>query len=239
MSLENFDPKNFDPDDLAFDAAGLIPAVAQDSETREVLMLAWMNREALLKTIETGKAHYYSRSRRCLWLKGETSGHFQHVREILRDCDDDALVLLVEQTGAACHTGNRSCFYRALDGTGIPAGQGNVPVQAPRVCPLCPSEPERSREHDILSILQAVIEDRRVHPKEGSYTGYLFEKGIDKMLKKIGEESAEVIIAAKNPDPGELVYEASDLIYHLSVVLVERGLSWNDVRAELERRHDR
>jgi phosphoribosyl-ATP pyrophosphohydrolase/phosphoribosyl-AMP cyclohydrolase len=198
---------------LAFDASGLIPAVAQDAATGEVLMLAWMNREALLKTVETGSAHYYSRSRACLWLKGETSGHFQRVREIRRDCDDDALLLIVDQEGPACHTGNRSCFYRRLDG-------GEVSGEA------CGA----------LQNLQAVIEDRRSHPKEGSYTNYLFEKGIDKMLKKVGEESAEVIIAAKNPDKGELVYEVADVLFHLSVLLTERRLSWSDVFSELERR---
>ncbi|MDR1623060.1 MAG: bifunctional phosphoribosyl-AMP cyclohydrolase/phosphoribosyl-ATP diphosphatase HisIE [Synergistaceae bacterium] len=208
MPFKNFE--NFD--ELAFDAAGLIPAVAQDAASREVLMLAYMNRESLRKTIETGKAHYYSRSRRCLWLKGETSGHFQYVREIARDCDDDALLLLVDQTGAACHTGNRTCFHRGLDGAAVDMT----------------SEGER-----IFQLLQRVIEDRRAHPKEGSYTNYLFEKGLDKMLKKVGEESAEVIIAAKNPDPKELVYEAADLIFHLSVVLAERGLIWNQVFDEL------
>jgi phosphoribosyl-ATP pyrophosphohydrolase/phosphoribosyl-AMP cyclohydrolase len=198
---------------LAFDASGLIPAVAQDAATGEVLMLAWMNREALLKTVETGNAHYYSRSRACLWLKGETSGHFQRVREIRRDCDDDALLLIVDQEGPACHTGNRSCFYRRLDG-------GEVSGEA------CGA----------LQNLQAVIEDRRSRPKEGSYTNYLFEKGIDKMLKKVGEESAEVIIAAKNPDKGELVYEVADVLFHLSVLLTERRLSWSDVFSELARR---
>ncbi|MDR1979506.1 MAG: bifunctional phosphoribosyl-AMP cyclohydrolase/phosphoribosyl-ATP diphosphatase HisIE [Synergistaceae bacterium] len=207
------DLEDFDPDDLAFGPEGLIPAVAQDAATGQVLMLAYMNRESLRKTMETGKAHYYSRSRNCLWLKGETSGHFQSVRKILRDCDDDALLLLVDQTGAACHTGNRTCFYRGLGGK---AANGR---------------------EDIFQTLETVIRDRREHPKEGSYTKYLFEKGLDKMLKKVGEESAEVIIAAKNPDGAELVYEAADLIFHLSVVLAEKDLSWNDVRRELERRH--
>jgi phosphoribosyl-ATP pyrophosphohydrolase/phosphoribosyl-AMP cyclohydrolase len=207
---------------LAFGASGLIPAVAQDAATGEVLMLAWMNREALLKTVETGNAHYYSRSRACLWLKGETSGHFQRVREIRRDCDGDALLLIVEQEGPACHTGNRSCFYRRLDGEEV-SGKPEPPAAFNKAC-------------GTLQNLQAVIEDRRSHPKEGSYTNYLFEKGIDKMLKKVGEESAEVIIAAKNPDRGELVYEAADLLFHLSVLLTERRLSWNDVFSELARR---
>jgi phosphoribosyl-ATP pyrophosphohydrolase/phosphoribosyl-AMP cyclohydrolase len=208
-------------ENLAFDASGLIPAVAQDATTGEVLMLAWMNREALMKTVETGNVHYYSRSRACLWLKGETSGHFQRVREIRRDCDDDALLLIVDQVGAACHTGRHSCFYRDISGTEVP-GEPAPSLAAERA--------------DVLRRLQAIIEDRRSHPKEGSYTNYLFDKGIDKMLKKVGEESAEVIIAAKNPEKEELVYEAADLLFHLSVVLTERGLSWTDIFSELERR---
>jgi phosphoribosyl-ATP pyrophosphohydrolase/phosphoribosyl-AMP cyclohydrolase len=229
MNFKNF--KNFA--DLAFDASGLIPAVAQDAESREVLMLAYMNQESLRKTIETGKAHYYSRSRNRLWLKGETSGHFQHVREILRDCDDDALLLLVDQTGAACHTGNRTCFHRSLDGIFVEEveenkenGTGDSGIET------------AGGDENVLHLLQKVIENRRAHPKEGSYTRYLFEKGIDKMLKKVGEESAEVIIAAKNPNPQELVYETADLIFHLSVVLVERNLSWRRIFDELERRRN-
>ena len=206
-------------DDIAFGPDGLIPAIAQDAGTREVLMLAWMNRESLRKTLDTGMVHYYSRSRACLWLKGETSGHFQRVVEIRRDCDSDALLLLVEQRGDACHTGNRSCFYRDLAGENIP-------------------EPP-ARHEDILSELQSVIEDRRAHPKEGSYTNYLFDKGIDKMLKKVGEESAEIIIAAKNPSRTDLIGEVADMMFHVSVVLAERGLAWRDICAELERRRKR
>jgi phosphoribosyl-ATP pyrophosphohydrolase/phosphoribosyl-AMP cyclohydrolase len=203
-------------DGITFGAGGLIPAIAQDAETGEVLMLAWMNREALGKTIETGLAHYYSRSRSRLWLKGETSGHFQRVREIRRDCDDDALLMLVDQTGAACHTGNRSCFYRDLAGGAAPTKEESA--------------------GDILAELQSVIEDRRKNPLEGSYTNYLFDKGIDKMLKKVGEESAEIIIAAKNPNQADLVGEVADMMFHVSVVLAERGLSWGDVTKELRSR---
>jgi phosphoribosyl-ATP pyrophosphohydrolase/phosphoribosyl-AMP cyclohydrolase len=206
---------NFDAESIAFGPSGLIPAIAQDAVTREVLMLAWMNREALARTVETGRAHYFSRSRGRLWLKGETSGHFQRVREIRRDCDDDALLLLIDQTGAACHTGNRSCFYRRLDGLAADSPPGSA---------------------DILREIQDVIEDRRKNPREGSYTNYLFDKGIDKMLKKVGEEAAEIIIAAKNPDDGELVGEVADMMFHVSVVLSERGLSWGDVAGELTRR---
>jgi len=207
--------ENFDASGINFGPNGLAAAIAQDAGTREVLMLAWMNREALEKTLETGLAHYYSRSRACLWLKGETSGHFQRVREIRRDCDSDALLLLIDQTGAACHTGNRSCFYSKLDGT---------PAEGP------------SALTDILNELQSVIEDRKANPKEGSYTNYLFEKGIDKILKKVGEESAEIIIAAKNPSQPDLTGEIADMMFHVSVLLTERGLSWRDVCEELERR---
>lgn len=213
---------NVDTSDIVFGPDGLIPAIAQDAGTREVLMLAWMNRESLQKTLDTGMVHYYSRSRACLWLKGETSGHFQKVVEIRRDCDSDALLILVEQTGAACHTGNRSCFYRDLAGENVPA-----------------STARPARHEDILSELQNVIEDRRANPKEGSYTNYLFDKGIDKMLKKVGEESAEIIIAAKNPSESDLVGEVADMMFHVSVVLAERGLGWGDVCAELERRREK
>ena len=209
--------ENVELDEIAFSPDGLIPAIAQDAGTGEVLMLAWMNREALEKTIGTGRAHYYSRSRAKLWLKGETSGQFQSVREILRDCDSDAILLKIDQTGAACHTGNRSCFYRDIAGSEVtPDADENV--------------------SDILTELQRVIEDRRANPKEGSYTNYLFDKGIDKMLKKVGEESAEIIIAAKNPDQGDLIGEIADMMFHVSVVMAERGISWRDVCAELESR---
>jgi phosphoribosyl-ATP pyrophosphohydrolase/phosphoribosyl-AMP cyclohydrolase len=202
-------------DDMVFGPGGLLPAIAQDADSGEVLMLAWMNREALEKTLETGRVHYYSRSRGKLWLKGETSGHFQDVREILRDCDGDALLIRVNQTGPACHTGNRSCFYRDVEG-----------------------EPDQAsgKISGALEELRRVIDDRRAHPKEGSYTNYLFDKGIDKMLKKVGEESAEIIIAAKNPSKPDLVAEIADMMFHVSVVMAERGVEWRDVCAELERR---
>ncbi len=206
--------------DLKFDEKGLIPAIAQDAVSGEVLMCAYMNEESIKKTIETGKATYYSRSRQEIWEKGETSGHTQKVKEILVDCDGDAIVLKVEQTGAACHTENPSCFYRkVIDGklVEIPTGLGNSPK--------------------ILYDVYDVIVDRVKNPKEGSYTNYLFEKGIDKMLKKVGEESAEVIIASKNYVKSEVQYETADLLYHLSVVLVEQGLTWDDIFAELSSRY--
>lgn len=206
--------------DLKFDEKGLIPAIAQDAVSGEVLMCAYMNRESILKTLETGKATYFSRSRQKLWEKGETSGHTQMVKEMFVDCDGDALVLKVEQNGSACHTENHSCFYRkVVDGklVEIPTGLG--------------------RDPKILYDVYDVIVDRVKNPKEGSYTNYLFEKGIDKMLKKVGEESAEVIIASKNYVKSEVQYETADLMYHLSVVLVEQGLTWNDVFEELSSRY--
>ncbi len=208
--------------ELKFDEKGLIPAIAQDAISGEVLMCAYMNQESLTKTLETGNATYFSRSRQELWEKGSTSGHVQKVKEILVDCDGDALVLKVEQTGAACHTENPSCFYRkVVDGrlVDIPTGLGRTPK--------------------ILYDVYDIIVDRVKNPKEGSYTNYLFEKGIDKMLKKVGEESAEVIIASKNYVKSEVQYETADLLYHLSVVLVEQGLTWNDIFEELSSRYNK
>ena len=207
-------------DDLKFDEKGLIPAIAQDYVSGEVLMCAYMNRESLEKTLESGKATYFSRSRGKLWEKGETSGHTQRVKEILVDCDVDSLVLKVEQTGAACHTNNYSCFYRSVDN-----GE------------LKEFETGKGRNPKIVYDVYDRIVDRTKNPVEGSYTNYLFEKGIDKMLKKVGEESAEVIIAAKNRVFSEVQYETADLIYHLSVVLVEQGLTWDDIYEELRKRY--
>lgn len=206
--------------ELKFDEKGLIPAIAQDVVSGEVLMCAYMNAESIQKTIETGHATYFSRSRQELWEKGATSGHYQTVKEMYLDCDGDALVLKVEQEGVACHTGNYSCFYRKLvDGKLV-----EVPTEG-GVSP------------QILYDVYNVIVDRVKNPKEGSYTNYLFEKGIDKMLKKVGEESAEVIIASKNYVKEEVQYETADLMYHLSVVLVEQGLTWDDVFKELASRY--
>ncbi|MBO5364100.1 MAG: bifunctional phosphoribosyl-AMP cyclohydrolase/phosphoribosyl-ATP diphosphatase HisIE [Clostridia bacterium] len=208
--------------ELKFDEKGLIPAIAQDAVSGEVLMCAYMNEESIQRTIETGHATYFSRSRQELWEKGATSGHYQTVKEMFLDCDGDALVLKVEQEGAACHTGNRSCFYRKLvDGKLV-----EVPTEG-AVSP------------QILYDVYNVIVDRVKNPKEGSYTNYLFEKGIDKMLKKVGEESAEVIIASKNYVKAEVQYETADLMYHLSVVLVEQGLTWDDVFKELASRYQK
>lgn len=207
-------------DELKFDHNGLIPAVVQESTSNRVLMVAYMNRDSLQLTLDTGKATFYSRSRQKLWVKGETSGHFQHVQEIRIDCDADCLLLRVTADGSACHTGNMSCFFRKLD--------DSVPEQI---------DTEHMPDAGILSDVYKVVEDRRANPKEGSYTNYLFEKGIDKILKKVGEETAEVIIGAKNASKDEIQYEVADLMYHLTVMLCERGLDWQDIYTELAQRY--
>lgn len=198
---------------IQFDEKGLIPAIAQDSGSSAVLMLAYMNEEALKRTLETGYMHYYSRSRKCLWKKGETSGHVQKVVSLSYDCDGDAILAQVEQTGPACHTGSYSCFFNKM-----------LENESAHFGP------------EILGQLFGVIQDRKVNPQEGSYTNFLFDKGMDKILKKVGEEAAEVIIAAKNPDKGELRYEAADLVYHLLVLFAEKGLGLTELFDELESR---
>ena len=195
---------------IRFDDHGLVPVVAQDAETQEVLMLAYANKEALELTLKTGEAHYYSRNRNEIWHKGEVSGHIQRIAEIRYDCDADAILYIVYQKGVACHTGNHSCFYRG-------APQNTLPLHG-------------------LALLQKVVADRKLNPTEGSYTKYLFDKGIDKILKKVGEESAEVIIAAKNNEPEEIIYETADLLYHLTVMLSELNVEWEAVMEELEGR---
>jgi phosphoribosyl-ATP pyrophosphohydrolase/phosphoribosyl-AMP cyclohydrolase len=202
-----------DTEKIKFNEQGLVPVVVQDVNTNSVLMLAYMSKESIEKTLETGKMVYFSRSRQKLWLKGETSGNFQTVCELKVDCDGDALLALVSQKGAACHTGNYSCFFESLHGSG-----------------------KNASGYGIIDELYGIIEDRKQNPKEGSYTNYLFEKGIDKILKKVGEESAEVIIAAKNASPEEIRYESADLIYHLLVMLCKVGLRPSEVFAELEKR---
>ena len=194
---------------------GLVPCIVQDWENGEVLMMAWMNEEAWEKTLDSGVMTYWSRSRRELWKKGETSGHYQYLKSLSVDCDSDTLLAQVAQVGAACHTGNRSCFYREL----IRTAQKDTDPQT------------------VLEEVYRVIQDRKKNPKEGSYTNYLFDKGIDKILKKVGEEAAEIIIAAKNPDPVESVYEMSDFLYHMMVLMAEKGLNWQDITDELARRH--
>lgn len=193
-----------------FKKGELIPAIVQDYKTKEVLMLAYMNEESLGKTLETGYTWFYSRSRGELWNKGATSGHTQRVVKIDYDCDEDTLLVFVEQNGAACHTGNRSCFYRTL------------------------KENEDLPDVNPLVSLEAVIADRKQNPEEGSYTCYLFEKGLDKVLKKVGEECAETIIAAKNGDLTELNGEVNDLFYHVMVMMNICGLSLDEVQKEMD-----
>lgn len=200
-------------DNVKFDEKGLVPVVVQDCKTNSVLMLAYMNAESLRLTLETGNMTYFSRSRGKLWRKGETSGHYQTLKELRLDCDGDTLLALVEQEGPACHTGSYSCFFEPLYGSG-----------------------EFSGGYGIIDELFAVIKDRRDHPQEGSYTNYLFDKGIDKICKKVGEEAAEIIIAAKNAAPDEIRYESADFLYHLLVLLCERGLTPGEVFGELAKR---
>lgn len=211
--------------EIRFDEKGLALAIAQDYKTKEVLMAAYMNEEALRKTLETKKAHYYSRSRQKLWLKGEESGHFQLVKDIFYDCDGDSLLLLVEQIGGACHTGHRSCFYRGVEGAAAAAVFDPEKVYGDKRAD--------SETTDPLKALYATILDRKKNPREGSYTNYLFDKGLDKILKKVGEEAAEVIIAAKNESHAEMTYEIADLMYHVSVLLARFGLKWDDIYQEL------
>lgn len=201
-------------EDLSPGADGLLPVVVQDYKTFEVLMLAYMNEEAFNRTLETGRMTYWSRSREELWTKGMTSGHFQYVKSLSIDCDNDTILAKVSQVGAACHTGNRTCFYRDM-----------VKKDYNETSPL-----------KVFEHVYGVILDRKLHPKEGSYTNYLFDKGIDKILKKVGEEATELVIAAKNPDPEEIKYELSDLLYHAMVLMAERGVTWEDVTEELANR---
>ena len=190
---------------------GLIPVIVQHYKTQEVLMLAYMNKEAFNNTIKTGRMTYYSRSRQSLWVKGETSGHFQYVKSLTIDCDNDTLLAKVDQVGAACHTGNPTCFFQHIAGNDF----------------------DETNPLRVFESVYQVIADRKEHPKEGSYTNYLFEKGIDKILKKIGEEATEVVIAAKNPNAEEIKYELSDFLYHAMVLMVLKGVTWDDIVMEL------
>lgn len=201
---------------IAFDARGLVPVVAQDAATGEVLMLAWADAEALRLTRETGRAHYWSRSRGALWMKGETSGHVQEVVDVRVDCDADAVLYRVRQNGPACHTGERSCFFRAAADDGILT--------------------EAADPRHVLARIEEIVARRDAERPEGSYTTYLFARGADKTLKKVGEEAAETIIAAKNGDRAELASESADLLFHLMVLWRQQGLPAADVWAELDRR---
>lgn len=200
-------------DNLSFDEDGLIPAIVQDDTTSEVLMMAYMNKESLLKTITTKETWFFSRRRQQLWHKGATSGNRQTVKKIAYDCDADTLLIIVEPAGPACHTGEVSCFYRTL-----------LPSKA-------------SNKRHIISQLVQLIHDRFKHPVEGSYTTYLLREGLDKVLKKIGEESSEVIIAAKNDQPAELIWEISDLVYHMLILMEIKDIRLSEIKEELAKRH--
>ncbi len=210
--------RTFEPvvkwDELKKNSDGLVPVIVQDYKTREVLMMAYMNEEAYLSTLKSGRMTYYSRSRACQWLKGETSGHFQHVKEMTADCDKDTILARVSQIGAACHTGNYSCFFNEI----------------------MKKEYDESNPLMIFESVLNVIKDRKVHPREGSYTNYLFDKGIDKILKKLGEEATEIVIAAKNPNANEIKYEIADFLYHMMVLMVEKGVTWEEITEELDKR---
>jgi len=214
--------------DLKYDERGLIPVVVQDAATREVLTVAYMNAESLRRTIATGETWFWSRSRDALWHKGATSGHTQRVISIAVDCDRDALTVAVEPAGPACHTGERTCFHHELEGT-QPVEQVSAAYQSDASSALGAT----------LEELFALIESRRRERPENSYTTYLFDKGLDKILKKVGEEAAETIIAAKNEDAPAFVGEVSDLVYHLLVLLAERGVTLAELHAELERRKEK
>ncbi len=193
---------------------GLVPVIVQDYQTDEVLMLAYMNETAYEETLKTGKMTYWSRSRQELWVKGLTSGHFQYVKSLYLDCDNDTILAKVDQIGAACHTGSRSCFFQEL----------------------MKRDYHDSNPLHVFQDVYDVIVDRKEHPKEGSYTNYLFDKGMDKILKKVGEECTEIVIAAKNPDKEEVKYEIADFLYHVMVLMVEKGLTWEEVTDELSNR---
>ena len=201
-------------DNIKFDDKGLVAAVAQDYKTNEVLMVAYMNREAVEITLNEKRACYFSRSRNCLWRKGETSGHVQHLKGMYYDCDGDAVLMKVEQVGAACHTGAYSCFFNKMYEDGV-------------------------TDQSVINKVYNQIINRRDNPQEGSYTNYLFDKGLDKILKKCGEECTEVCIAAKNGDNAELINEISDLLYHVTVLMVQQGVSVENVMQELERRSNK
>ncbi len=213
IKMDNFEPE-LKWSDLKKNSDGLVPVIVQDYRTDEVLMLAYMNEESFLTTINIGKMTYWSRSRKELWTKGVTSGHVQYVKSLTADCDYDTILAKVSQVGVACHTGNNTCFFNEI-----------VKKE------YLEKNPQR-----VLEDVYSIIMDRKVHPKEGSYTNYLFDKGVDKILKKVGEECTEIVIAAKNPNPEEIKYEISDFLYHMMVLMVEKGITWEDVMQELSQR---
>ncbi len=213
IKMDNFEPE-LKWDDLKKNSDGLIPVIVQDYRTDEVLMLAYMNEEAFYTTINLGKMTYWSRSRNELWMKGMTSGHVQYVKSLTADCDYDTILAKVSQKGAACHTGRPNCFFNEI----------------------VKKEYIEKNPQKVFEDVYSIILDRKANPKEGSYTNYLFEKGLDKILKKCGEECTEIVIAAKNPNPEEIKYEISDFLYHMMVLMVEKGVTWEDVTQELSQR---
>jgi len=207
-----------DLEQIKFNENGLVPVIVQDVSSGQVLMLAYANKDAIQKTIDSGKSHFWSRSREKLWMKGEESGNVQDIKELYYDCDIDTMLYLVQQTGVACHTGERTCFYRSLDGDKETPTFGS------------------SDSSKTLDEVYEVILDRKLNPKDGSYVSGLFEKGLDKILKKIGEEAGETIIGAKNGDKKEIIYETADLWFHSMIVLSYFGITPNDIYDELGRR---
>ncbi len=208
---ENLLDSKMDFSEFQLNSDGLVPVIIQDYKTSDVLMLAYMDQDAYEHTLKTGKMTYYSRSRKERWIKGETSSHYQYVKSLTLDCDNDTILAKVDQVGVACHTGAKSCFFQ----------------------PLVEADSEELNPLQVFESVYATILDRKVNPKEGSYTNYLFDKGIDKILKKVGEEATELVIAAKNPNPEEIKYELSDFLYHAMVLMVERGVTWDDIVKEL------
>ncbi|MCR5303971.1 MAG: bifunctional phosphoribosyl-AMP cyclohydrolase/phosphoribosyl-ATP diphosphatase HisIE [Lachnospiraceae bacterium] len=237
--------------DLIKNDAGLIPVIVRDYENDDLLMMAWMDEDAYEKTLETGYMTYHSRSRNALWVKGETSGHYQKLVSLTADCDLDTLSAQVYQTGAACHTGNRSCFFNVI--RKAPGADDKETDEKPKdtVSEVETGENGQIFKEALESINTSntfagdvllrdlmVINDRKQNPAEGSYTNYLFDKGIDKILKKVGEEASEIIISAKNGDNDETVYEIGDFLYHLMVLMANEGITWEDVFRELENREN-
>lgn len=213
MEIQTMDAA-FTWSDFKLNSDGLMPVIVQDYQSNEVLMMAYMNEDAYLQTLRTGKMTYYSRSRQELWLKGDTSGHYQYVKSLTADCDMDTILAKVSQIGAACHTGKNSCFFNEITAT----------------------EFESKNPTMVFQDVYDVIMDRKLHPKEGSYTNYLFDKGIDKILKKLGEEATEIVIAAKNPNTNEIKYEICDFLYHMMVLMVEKDVTWDEITRELAKR---
>lgn len=200
--------------DFKLNSDGMVPCIVQDYKTNEVLMMAYMDETAYNMTVQTGKMTYYSRSRNELWIKGDTSGHYQYVKSLTADCDMDTILAKVSQVGAACHTGSYSCFFNEIFA----------------------KETQEKNPMKVFEDVMKVIMDRKENPKEGSYTNYLFDKGIDKILKKLGEEATEIVIAAKNPNANEIKYEISDFLYHMMVLMAEKGVTWEEITAELANR---